>query len=122
MTALDDKLVPAALALITKFGISANITTITGNTYDPTTSSTAVGTPVVNAVTITPLVPAANKFIDGDLVKVGDVESFIAGIGLGFTPIPGLLVEVGSDDWKIVRVDTLSSGDSVAAYQMFLRK
>ncbi len=119
-TALDLELLPEVLALIAEVGIATAITENDG-TYDPATGATS-GTPTSHTVTATPPLDYDVKFIDGDVVRVGDTYLYVAGSGLGFTPKPGFSVVTGGRTWRVVAVRDLRSGEQTAAWELQLRR
>lgn len=120
-TALDTKFLPKVYAAINKYGVSATFTVQSGNTYDPTTGA-AVITSTTVVVKATPPAAYNRKLVDGNLIRVSDAYTLIAGQGLTFTPVQGQLVTLSGIAWTVLVVTPLLSGDSVAAYQLQLRQ
>lgn len=122
MTALDETLVPAALALISKVGVSATFHTSGGKAYDEATRTIAEVSGADVAATISPPQPYPTRDVDGDLIRVGDAVVYLAGSGLAFEPELHGKVTVYSQEWTIAAVNALYSGAQVAAWELQLRR
>ena len=123
MTTLDDKLLPKVADILAKFGKVVTFTTSPpASAYDPTTGENAAFTATTHSVKITPPDEYNDKYIDGDLIQRGDVKVLVAGQGLPFTPTNGMAVVIDSKTWKIVSLKLIYSGESIAAYELQLRK
>ncbi len=120
-TALDIKLLPKVLSIIEKVGKEA-VFSIYSEEYDPTTGENVQGSAWVFTEKIIPPYPYESKLVDGDLIRDGDMRSGIAGSGIEFTPKEGIIVEFDSQIWKIVKVNSIYSGERVALYELQLRK
>lgn len=121
MTALDDKIVPKVNAVLTKVGISGTITESAG-TFTPSTGAVSGGGTVHSGVTFSPPAPY-RKVLVGDQYLAGDAVSYVKGpTALGFTPKIGWRAAVGGVDYLIVGVSDLRSGDSIAAFELQLRR
>ncbi len=121
MTVLDDKLVPKTLAIIDKFGRNATFTELTTNTPDPTTG-TVTQVEVEHVRKITPPSEYNDRYMSLDHIDIGDAKVLVAASAIPFTPIKAMKVVIDSNTWKIVRVSPISSGASIAAYELQLRK
>ena len=122
MTVLDDKLVPAVLALINKFGITGVFDTGSGEgVYTATTGDVAETASTVTRK-VSPPVPFNQRLVDGATVRRDDTQVFVAGSGITFTPSIGMTIVIAGDKWKIVSVIVLRSGEQVAAYELQLRR
>jgi len=119
MTAFDDIFVPLASDEIADAGISATLFTYTAS-YDRTTG-TNTRTETSTSVVVLPPSRTSLRFVDGDVVKVGDAQTLLASQGLSVTPKRGSKLTVSGQTWEIVRVDPLISGESTAAWKLFLR-
>jgi hypothetical protein len=123
VTRLDDKLVPKAYELIEKFGkVVSFISGPPASGYDPTTGKNATFTADTYSVKVTPPQEYEQKYIDGDLIQVGDVQIFLAAQNLTFTPKNGMDVTIDSENWKIVSFGKIYTGEQVALYEFQLRK
>ena len=122
-TAMDEKFIPMALRMIEKFGKTVEIKIYPDAVYGPTTGETAVGGYVRYVKKIIPPYPYEQKYIDGDIVQQGDLQTGIAGSGLGFTPEPGLTkITIDTLVWNIVNMKPIYSGEQIAMFQLQLRK
>ncbi len=122
MTRLDDRLVPKVKDLIDRLGKSATVTTEDDKTYDSGTGKTANTGTTIHTIKISPPAPYNKNYDGASIVKVGDQRTFVAAKDLTFTPEPGLLLKVDSDEWRMVSINTLRSGELIAAYEIQLRK
>lgn len=121
MTALDDKLVPKILSLIDKFGKTAVFTELTTNTYDPATGT--VSTVEVNHNRkMSPPSDYDLRYVDNDLIKMGDAQTMVAASGIPFTPVQAMKVAFDSNDWHIVTVSPVYTGNIIGAYKLQLRR
>lgn len=118
MTALDEKFVPLALKLVTKFGITATLFTYSGG-YTPSSGSNA-RTETPTSVTATPPQKVRQELASKE-IKVSDSFTYLAASGLTVTPARDSKITLSGQKWHVVRVDPLISGDSTAAYRLFLR-
>lgn len=114
-TVLDTKIVPIVVKLIAKYGRTVTVT-IETKTKDWGTGLTGTAT-ATHVVKCSPPEPYNQRYIDGDLVRTGDMKTLFAASGLPFTPVLGMRI----DEWTAVRVDPILSGDQTAAYQVQLR-
>jgi len=119
-TPLDSILIPEVLAVLNEYGKSTTITEKSGGTYDPTTGSNTSETETAHSVKISP--PAPSKgYITSDLIKEGDMETYLASSGLTIDFENQLEVDLDGVAWKVVKHDALYSGDSICAYKLILR-
>lgn len=93
--------------------VSKSYSRETGGTTETVTSTT---------VKVSPPEPYATRFVDGDLIKVGDTSVLLADYGSEITPNEGDKITIDSEDWTIVRVEKTYSGELVAAWGLQLRK
>lgn len=119
MTVLDDKLVPKALELINKFGLTATYTT-EDKTYDTATRKSVLVTTDFT-VKVTPPFGYDERLITTEIIRADDSFILIAGSGLQFTPKMGDFVTIKGVKWRVARSQPLYSGEQVAAYQLQLR-
>jgi len=119
MTDLDDKMLPKALALIAKFGKSVTWTAY-AESFNPATSVNT-RTPTARTATIKPPQAFRQGYVDGDLVRVGDLKTGIAASGLSFTPKTGDTVLLDTVTYEVMAVWPIYSGTSVAVYDAQLR-
>lgn len=118
---LDTELRAIALELIADFGKAVTVRAKAGEAYDPTTRI-AVATPTDVSAQISPPEPFREALVDGDTVQLGDARCFLAASGLAYTPDTTMVVTIDSDEWTIVAVKTLYSGELPAVYELHMRK
>ena len=122
-TALDRKFVPKVLSMIEKYGKTVEIKIYTDAVYAPTTGETTLGAYTRYVKKIIPPYPYEQKYVDGDIIKQGDLQTGIAGSGLGFTPEPGLTkITIDSLIWSIVNMQPIYSGEQIALFLLQLRR
>jgi len=121
-TALDQKMVPAVLELIARLGVSATLEEAQSATaFNPSLGGFEMPpTAAFATVTATPLAPVTKSQVDGDTVQWGDAVTYLAGAQT-ITPKVGCHVEVNGQRFRVQRVEAYYSGDSVAAWGLFLR-
>lgn len=128
-TVLDDILVPKAKDLIDRFGKVATFKVQSSETYDTATGITGE-TETEVSVKVTPPSPYNDRLVDNDLIRAGDMQIAFAptaldettGVAISFTPENGMKVVLDSATWKVERVNSVYSGDSIALYVLTLRK
>ncbi|MEN6306678.1 MAG: hypothetical protein ABFD91_02890 [Anaerohalosphaeraceae bacterium] len=91
--------------------------------YNPATGETTLGDAVDYPRKIIPPYPYHSKYIDGDLVQVGDMQTGVAAFGLEFVPEPSTMkVIIDSKEWKIIHVQPVYSKEQVVLYMLQLRR
>jgi hypothetical protein len=121
-TTLDTKLVPRAKALLDRYGMTVSVKARGGTANYKTGEVESPGDSTYTGVKITPPFPYEHREIDGDTIRLGDAKSYLAAQDLSFTPIIGMMLTIGSEMWAIVGVGVVRTGDSVALYQLQLRR
>ena len=122
MTSLDDKLLPAVLKLINDLGTPMTYEITTGKTYDPETRKSTAGTTTTHSnVKSAPPDKYNQRFIDGDLIKQGDMVTYVAGKDAVFTPVINMKVTHQGNVYKAMNVSPIYSGDFIAAWEIQLR-
>ncbi len=117
MTTVDDKVVPKVFDALEKIGTDM-VFTLQNRTNSPTTGS-ATKAPV-------PFTRKAAPMFESDKWKGGTLEdgpvsqTVIAAQGLAFTPEKGMLVKDTARTYVVSEINTVSSGDQVAAYELML--
>ncbi len=119
MTVLDDELVPVAKQMLDDFGRDV-VYVVDAGVFDPATS-TVTDSKTDEAVKIVPPFPYERRFEDGDTIVEGDMLSYMAAQNSPVTPILGATIKDGSQHWKIVNVDPIYSGNSLALWKLQLR-
>lgn len=121
MTAIDDKFLPKVLAAIARVGIS---TTFQPNDGAYNTTDLSVGAPSgpVTCVATPPVNVSVDRINNDARLEYGDTQVYIAAMGLAFTPVPGMKTTIGGKEWVVKAVDTLRSGQQIAAFALYLRR
>jgi hypothetical protein len=121
-TVLDTKLRAAALRIIEAYGQDATFTVPGSVTYDPTTGVATESSPTEYVEKISPPRGYHATMIDGDVVRRGDRQAYLAASGLAFTPETGREVELTDGTWRIMGVQEMFSGEQVAVYVLQMRR
>ena len=121
-TWIDEEAAAEIAAVLAEVGKSIVYTIVSGNDYDPATGETATGTTSTYSLKSIPPFEYEQKYIDGDIVRAGDMLTGIEGDGLLFTPAPGVLITFDSMTWTVVSVQRYYSGEDVALYMLQLRR
>ena len=85
-----------------------------GGTYIETTTD--------YPTTASPPAPYSQGYIDGQLVQAGDMQVIVPALDVTEAPETGWLVIMDGDEWSVVSVEWLWSGEQVAAYQLQVRR
>lgn len=124
MTDLDDRMLPRVLALIARNGISATYRQTADEGFNVTTGEIDLGEDggiTSYTVTVSPLTPVDLRYTPGGSIIEGTCQTYIAGSGLLFIPYQNDELQTSDGEvWKVVDVQRLSSGDSVAAWGLTL--
>ena len=122
-TEFDREFVPLALEMINEFGKVVAIKYYPDAAYDPTIGETSEGDFTSYTKKVIPPYPYEQKFVDGDIVRAGDVQTGIAGSGLEFVPEPGLTkIIIDTLVWNIVNMKPIYSGEQIALFILQLRR
>lgn len=120
MTSLDEKILPKIASMIDTFGILATFTVPGDQDYHAADGVVDAG-PVTSIVAkVSPPNATKVEWEGGDQVINTQTECYVAGQGLTFVPVPGMIVATADDEWVITKVEPLRSGDSVAAFRLVL--
>lgn len=133
MTEFDDDFVPLAVEVLTEDGADATFRVYAAASYDPKTGKTTVGANTDYAAKIIPPFSYEERNIDGDKIRMGDMQSGVAASGLAFASEllklnnPDnrdtiIIVIIGGVEWSIVSVKPIISGNETALYMLQLRK
>lgn len=122
MTQLDTVFLPLATELLTEYGKAATFHAYTGGSYTPSTGTGSPGSETQYSKKIIPPYNVDLSFVDGDTIRVGDMMTGLAAENLEFTPVEGMKVTVESQAWSVVKVQPVYSGESIALYQLILRR
>jgi hypothetical protein len=117
--ALSDDLLTAVKELSDELGKSLVFETVT-KTGDPTTGIVTESNSVSNTI-VAAIFNAEEKYVDGDLIRKGDLQTVLPAQSIAFTPIKGMKVTFDSETWETVRVDKIWADEFVVAYMVFMR-
>jgi len=121
LTRLDDKLLPKVLAIIEDLGKVLTFTTEDCTTINPTT-----GVKTTTETTVdrkgSPPDRYEIKLIDDKRILADDLVTIVAGSGLTFTPENDMKVTFDSKVFKTKNVRPMYSGESIAAFEIGLRR
>lgn len=120
MTVLDDKLVPKAKQMLDTFGRTVTYR-VNSASFNPVESEITGGSVTNTSVKIVPPFPFERRLVDNDKIFEGDMLTYLAAKDLPITPaLEGIVID-GSEEWKIVSVDKIYSGDELCLWQLQLR-
>lgn len=94
------RLQATAQRLIAKFGQAGMVTRETAP--DPVYGGEPA--PAVYPATLVPMAYEA-RYIDGTVIKTGDMQIYIASVGLPIVPGPGDIVSVNGADYLVINAD-----------------
>lgn len=121
-TALDTEMRQVAFDLIDEFGKTLTYNMNLADTFDPATGGVTAGSPAsVNRKSIPPY-KYEDQYIDGDLIRVGDMQTGVAALGLTFTPEKQMVVNFDNLNWDVKAVNPIYSGTQIALYILQLRR
>lgn len=124
---LDATLRPTARRLIKKYGKDATLKRETLGTFDPAASEYSGGGTTSYAVKVSPPERFRQDMIDGQMVRRDDFEVLASDLALSITPTAGdestkdTLV-LDSEEYQIIRVNPVYSGEQVAMFRLHCRK
>lgn len=121
-TALDTKMRAKALALIADKGKLLKYYVPGTTTYDRATGVGEQAGVTEYVLRSSPPRGAKEKYVAGELVKEGDHVTLLPAKDLAFDPATATRVEVDAQEWRIVSVEPIRSGQQVAAWKMLLRR
>lgn len=121
-TELDTDLRNSVEEIIEELGKTVTFWIYGSESYDPTTGTNTPGDPTQYNKKVVPPYDVDLRYIDGDLVRAGDMLSAVAAKDIEFTPERGIRVTVDSEIWVIVAVKPIRSGEQICMYLLVLRK
>lgn len=123
-TSLDLRLRPKALALIAKYGKSVTWTQYAGQEtgYTPQSGTTSLGLASNYPVKCTPPAPVDTRYLGGDLIVATDVEIYIAGLGLAFTPKLNDRVTIDGTVYTVLAKNAIYSGEDIVLWWAAVRR
>ncbi len=127
MTALDTALVPMVTDLLDDVGVTATLTRVTQGEYDGIANVRTPNTMATQTVKASPPEKHVAEKSDGTSVVKTSLATYIGSTdtsGVAVTePTPKVdRILISGATYRIVWVETLRSGDSVAAYQLGVAK
>jgi len=121
-TELDEELLDEVLEIIAEFGKTVTFWTYGSDDYSPTTGKRTTGDATQYNKKVIPPYEVALKYVDGDLIQMGDMLSGVAAKDIEFTPAKGMRVTIDGGIWVIQRVSPIYSGEWICVYLFQLRK
>ena len=115
MTQLDDDLLPAIFDLIDELGVNATFYVQNDVQFDASTQKSYQSTPTPYVIKVS---PPENVKKNDDEKDTHKVSCFIAGKDITFTPTLKMRWLYNSVKYTIESLETLRSGDSIAAYEV----
>lgn len=119
MTVLDDKLVPKAKELLQKFGRDVQLIN-DQKTFDEATSKVSGASSFVS-IKIVPPFPYERGLKGEDIAVDGNAQTYMAALDAPITPVIGRQIKDGTQQWSIVLVDPIYSGNSLALWRLVLK-
>jgi hypothetical protein len=123
-TTLDERLIPAAQSILDRFGKQVSFIVPTSPSYDPGTGVLTQGATQTKTTKMTPPEPYESKYVDGDIIRKGDLRAYIAAQDLDFQPERAHLVTLDTEDtrWYVVRANPVYSGQKAVLWEVQLRR
>ena len=121
-TELDTELLEDVYDIIDEFGKVVTFWVYGSAVYDPLTGKETLGDATQYNLKVIPPYSVELRYVDGDLIKAGDMLSGVPSKDILFTPVKGMSVSVGSDIWTIERVSPVYSGEWICLYLFQLRR
>jgi len=118
--ALDAEMRDLAVELIDEYGKA--ITVVRESTsFDPATGETTTTT-TDHLVNSAPPEDFAFSRIDGTLIQQGDTVVQVQAKSLTITPLDSDKIKIDGDNWNVVQVGKVYSGELVALFVVHLRR
>jgi hypothetical protein len=121
-TELDTEFLEDVYEIIDEFGKVVTFWVYGSAVYDPTTGKEISGDATQYNLKVIPPYSIELRYVDGDLIKAGDMLSGVPAKDIEFTPAKGIKVTVDSYIWTIVRVQPIYSGEWICLYLFQLRR
>ena len=121
-TVLDDELLEAVYDIIDEFGKIVTFWIYPDQDYDPTIGENTLGDPTQYSKKVIPPYQINLKYVDGKLIKLGDLLTGIAAQDIEFTPTLKMKITIDSNIWTIININPIYSGEQIALYLLQLRK
>jgi len=121
-TELDIELLEDVFDIIDEFGKTVTFWVYGSESYDPATGKNTTGDVTEYDKKVIPPYSVDLKYVNGDVIKAGDMLSGVPAKDIEFTPERGIKVSIDSGIWAIQRVSPIYSGEWIALYLFQLRK
>ena len=121
-TALDTKLIPKIATLIAARGMTVVFEVDGVSGYDPATGTGTKTVKIRHSLKVSPPETFSQRYVDGETILMGDANILLPAQSLAFTPKPGILVELLGQDWLIINVSPIMTGEQIGAYQLQIRR
>ena len=121
-TELDTELLEDVYDIIDELGKTVTFWVYGSDTYDPTTGKQTTGDVTEYDLKVIPPYEIGLHYVDGELIKVGDLLTGVPAQDIEFTPERGMRVTIDNDIWLITRVSPVYSGEWICLYLLQLRK
>jgi len=115
-TPLDAKIIPRVKSIVAVHGKSVIFVEDGKKSYDVTSGSVQEAGPKRYTAKVTPPEMYEARLIDGVKIQIDDCKIGLPSQDLEFVPKIGMTVIVDSEEWKVMRVGSIFSGDLVALY------
>lgn len=122
MTKLDDKLPLKAYRAIQKYGKDVIFTKAKDGLYDPDAGVVMTTGVESNTVKVSPPQKYKASYADGETRRQAQSQLTLPAHLLTFTPTTDYQVVFDGLAFEIVDLDTVYSGDLIAAYEVFIRR
>jgi hypothetical protein len=121
-TELDEELLDDVYDLIDELGKTVTFWLYGSDSYNPATGKQSTGDATQYNLKVIPPYEVELKYVDGDLVRIGDLVSGVPAKNIQFIPERGIKVTIDSAIWEIMRVTPIYSGEWICLYLFQLRK
>lgn len=121
-TELDEELLDDVYDLIDELGKTVTFWLYGSANYNPATGKQTTGDVSPYNKKVIPPYDVELKYVDGDVIRIGDMVSGLPAKNIQFTPERGIKVTIDSAVWEIQRVSPIYSGERICLYLMQLRK
>jgi len=121
-TELDIEMLEDVFEIIAEVGKTVTFWIYPGETYSPATGTITPGDATQYNLKAIPPYSIDLKYVDGDLIKAGDMLSGVPAKDIAFAPAKGIKVTVDDAIWEIIQVAPIYSGEWICLYLFQLRK
>jgi hypothetical protein len=104
--------------LLNEFGQSVTVTLKSAGTYNPSAGTTTVTTVTQTGTAV--ILPYAEKFVDGTLIKLGDQQLLLSPVDIS-EPKVGDTVTVGTIVYTITNVKAYKPAGTLVLYDLNIR-